>query len=230
MMARMIAKEQYLLRGATSTPVAEFADAVLRDLAPRLLAQDPRPLRVTLTTRPPPRASVFPFRRSPLALISLWGGGPAGELAGLLGEYGQRVEGYRVQESEPVRLERGWPDGQPTPGEGLLTLLRRRPGLDDATFIRRWHGGHTPLTLEVHPVWAYVRNVVQQASVPGSPPLDGIVEEHFRRPGDLHNPLRFFGGPLWMIPNMIRVWLDIRRWLDTSDLQTYLVTEVQLRS
>ena len=172
---------------------------------------------------------MFPFRREPVALLSLWGEGEPGSLAGLLGGYGESVSGYGVEESVPVGNHRDWPDGQPTPGEGLLTLFRKRPDLDHAAFIRRWHGGHTPLTLEVHPVWAYIRNVVQRISVPGSPRLDGIVEEHFRRSGDLLNPARFFGGPLRMLPNMLRVWLDIRRWMDLEAIQTYLVTEVHLR-
>jgi hypothetical protein len=79
-------------------------------------------------------------------------------------------------------------------------------------------------------VWCYVRNVVDESLMEGSPPFDGIVEEHFREPRDLLSARQFFGGPLRMVPNMIRVGFDIFGFIDLLTIQTYLVTEVHLRS
>ena len=42
----------------------------------------------------------------------------------------------------------------------LLTLFRKARHVDDALFHHRWFQEHTPLTLEIHPVVGYVRNVV----------------------------------------------------------------------
>ena len=111
----------------------------------------------------------------------------------------------------------------------MLTLLHRRAGLTDAEFLRRWHDGHSPLALELHPLWNYVRNVVVAPVLPGSPPLCGVVEEHCRTRDELLDPVRFFGGWLRMVPSMLRVFLDVRGFLDLAALENYLVTERWLR-
>jgi len=133
--------------------------------------------------------------------------------------------GYRVDESLPRAYHRDWPDGRDTPGGSMLTLLHRRAGLTDAEFLRLWHEGHSPLALEIHPLWNYVRNVVTAPVLPGSPPLCGIVEEQFRTRADLLDPVKLFGGWLRMVPNMLRVYVDVRRFLDLAALENYLVTE-----
>lgn len=59
-------------------------------------------------------------------------------------------------------------------------------------------------------------------------PDDGIVTEHFNPAADLLNPVRLFGGLARMLPNMIRVGLHIRRFLDMPRLENYLVREYRL--
>ena len=41
---------------------------------PRLVEREPDALKVTWTDRPPPRLSVIPFARDPVALFSVWTG------------------------------------------------------------------------------------------------------------------------------------------------------------
>jgi len=118
-----------------------------------------------------------------------------------------------------------WPEGENTPEGSMLTLLHRRAGLTDAEFLRRWRQGHSPLALEVHPLWNYVRNVVTAPVLPGSPPLCGIVEEQFRTRNERLDPVRLFGGWLRMLPNMLRVYADVRGFLDLAAIENYLVTE-----
>ncbi len=245
-------KLQLLLRPATHdlTPPADFA-ARVRGAAPSLLGRSSARLKLTLTTAPPPRLSLIPFRRPPLALLSVWTDGDprqvAAEHAAPLREVlpGARLAAYRVSEALPCEYRRDWPDGVETPGPVLITTFRKPPRLPWDEFLRAWHGHHTPLSLQVHPLWCYVRNVVEEALVDGSPPLDAIVEELFRSPADLHNPLRFFGGPLSApgprvlagpgrvlraLPNMIRVGLDIRRFIDLGSMENHLARELWLRS
>jgi hypothetical protein len=112
----------------------------------------------------------------------------------------------------------------------MLSLLRRRRGLPDAEFLRRWHDGHSPLALEVHPTWNYVRNVVVDAALSASPPLCGIVEEQFRTREELVDPVRLFGGWTRMLPNMARVLADVSGFLDLGAIENYVVTERWLRS
>jgi len=133
---------------------------------------------------------------------------------------------YRVEEALPVAYEKSWPDGELTPGVCLLTLFTRKPGLDHATFLNRWHNSHTPLSLRIHPLWHYNRNVVRERLITSSEPWEGIVEEHFRKRSDLVNPFRFFGNPLRIVPNMIEVYNDTRTFLDYNTIETYFVREI----
>jgi hypothetical protein len=224
-------KLQYLLRAPATEGAQAFRDRALACGA-RLLARGPARLKLTFTAEEPPRLSVMPFRRDRLALVSLWDDGEPGAAAARWNavlEAEGAAEGYRVDESAPRAYDRDWPDGTDTPGGGMLTLLHRRPGLSDAEFLRRWHEGHSPLALEIHPLWNYVRNVVAGLVLPGSPPLCGIVEEQCRTPGELLDPMRFFGGPVRMVPNMLRVYGDVRRFLDLAAIENYLVTERWIR-
>ena len=228
-------KLQYVVRGPDHRPVEAFGADVQDRLGPRLLGRAPGRLKLTFTAEAPPRLTVVPFRRTPLALVSIWteddGDGAAAEWAEVVRSAGLgAVGGYRVDEAYPRSYERDWPDGTRTRGAGLLTLLSRKKGLGDDEFFRRWFDGHSPLSLRIHPLWNYVRNVVRATTVPGSPSLDGIVEEHFRRPDDLTNPARFFGGPIWMLPNMVRVALDVQGFLDLRTLESWYVTEYWLKS
>jgi hypothetical protein len=196
-------------------------------LLSRVAALEPPRLTLHLALQPP-RLSVVPFSRRPAALLSL---GPCcdrvAEVLSALDGLG-RLEPYRVERSLPLSLPRAWPLGDPTPGVGLLTLLRRRRGLDDARFMHKWFGEHTPMSLALHPLWGYERNRVLGALAPAVPLWDGIVEEHFAQPSDLLDPRRFFGGTLAMPLNMVRVWRHVRSFLDLASLETFLVQERRL--
>lgn len=226
-------KLQYLIAPPRGTAPGSFVERALGPLARDLLAAGPIQLKLTLTTPTPPRLAVIPFSRRQLALLSIWTEEAAApwsdRLVTACTAAGWTIAGYRVDESVPLAYQRDWPDGQPTPGACLLTLLRRRRGLEDEAFMQRWHGVHSPLSLEIHPLWCYVRNVVREELVAGSPRWDGIVEEHFRHREDLLDPRRFFGGGLQLVPNMARVALDIAGFLDLLSLRTYLAQEHHLR-
>lgn len=229
-----MAKDMYMIWAGEGASRRELADRVRGEAVPALLGLAPGGVGVKTTVAEvdPPRLTVIPFLRRPAALFSITGDPtPAPDAcAEILGQLGGRLAGYRVDETVPRRYARDWPDGEPTPGVGLLTLFRRPVGVDDATFFKRWHGGHTALTFTVHPLWNYIRNVVLRPIIDGSPRFDAIVEEHFRERRDLMNPVRFFGGPAAMVPNMIRVGLDIRGFIDGASLESYLVAETIHRS
>jgi hypothetical protein len=228
-------KTLLLLRAPAGFSRGALWTEVVERLAPRLLAAEPLAAKVCLTTPQPPRRSLIPLKRDrQLALFSCYArDGAAGErlaeqAAAALPSAWQ-LHGYRVAESLPLQYQRDWPLGQRTPGAGLLTLFRKKPGLSTETFLQRWHGGHTPLSLRIHPLWNYVRNVVQEPLVAHSPRWDGIVEEHFRSREDLLDVARFFGGWSAMLPNMLRVARDIWGFIDLRTIETYLVDEVHLR-
>ena len=165
---------------------------------------NPEALKFTITEMAPPRISIIPFRRSKIAAISIYKSNPdpVEKLRKAEGFYGA----YRVTEALPVAYQKSWKDGEPTPGACLLTLFSKKKSIDYKTFIHRWHNGHTPLSLRIHPLWNYVRNVVNEGIFEDSAWFDGIVEEQVQKATDLLNPFRFFGNPLIIIPRMIMVY------------------------
>ena len=51
--------------------------------------------------------------------------------------------------------------------------------LTQATFMKRWHEGHTPLSLELHPLWNYNRNVVLEKKFGREWAARFLGEHHF---------------------------------------------------
>jgi len=171
---------------------------------------------------------VIPFKREKIAVISVTrkSNSPMDLITQTEGYKG----GYVVEEAIPVAYNKSWKDGDPTPGVCLLTLFHKKPGLDQPTFIRRWHNGHTPLSLRLHPLWNYNRNVVNGVLSEDSKWYDGIVEEQFKKPSDLLNPFIFFGPPLKVPLHMYQVWMDTRSFIDMKKIETYLTVEIHFLS
>lgn len=150
-----------------------------------------------------PALRVLPLGRHPVALAH-----------GDVSVDGLIAHRYRVTTAIPREGEPG--------AVGLLSLLRRRSGLDDATFQRRWFRGHSPLAMAVHPMVRYERHAVLEA-LDRAPPLDGIVLEHFRSAADVIRPWRFFGGRGRPLRDAVAVVRDAAGFLDLGRLENHLV-------
>ena len=143
----------------------------------------------------------------------------------VLREVSARIAGYLVTESVPRDFDRrDWPDGARCPGAVMISVFPQPARLSREQFIARWHGSHTPLALEVHPLWRYVRNVVARGLTPGAPAYAGIVEEHVRAPEDLFDPVRFYGGAERAERNMARILEDARTFLDLDDVMSVVTS------
>ena len=145
----------------------------------------------------------------------------------------ERAAGYLVTESVPLAYEqRSWRDGERSPGIKQLTMFDRRADIDDAEFFGRWHGSHTPLTFELHPVCLYVRHAVARPVTEGAPRWRGIVEEGFRTVDDLTDPMRYFsaGSREELERNVRRVLDDVSTFLDLESVESYAMAEYILRS
>ena len=188
---------------------------------------NPAKLSYTISSEKPPAISIIPFKKSLISIVSVY----YNEELSL--DFLKDFEGfsgcYAVTEALPVSYEKVWEHGEPTPGICLLTLFRQKTKIDYDTFIDRWHNGHTPLSLDLHPLWHYNRNVVDQAIIDGPQWYDGIVEEHCKTQSELMNPFKFFGKGLKIIPNMIKVYRDVNSFIDYSSIETYLVKEYIMR-
>jgi len=219
-------KEMYLVRGTGEENYNDFKSRIFQ-LA-EVVGTETRPaaLRLVLTEAPAPSVSIIPFKKSKLAVISIYkeSGTPVQYLLKAKGFAGA----FAVEEAIPVSYERTWPIGMSSPGVCLLTLFHRKPGIDHSTFLDRWHNSHTPLTLKIHPLYSYNRNVVKEKLSEHQAWYDGIVEEQTRTRAELLNPFKFFGRPHRVIQNMIAVYWDTKSFLDYKKIETYLTVEYLL--
>ncbi|WP_102143768.1 EthD domain-containing protein [Mycobacterium hubeiense] len=141
---------------------------------------------MTLTTLDPPVVGV----------VSLWTQQYYGEQVraamALLDKVCDRVAAYLVTESTPLPPPDTSP-GERTAGLANIALLRRPEGLDEATWLARWHIDHTPVAIDTQATFGYTQNTVVRALTPDAPPIAGIVEELFpiEAVSDLH---AFFGA------------------------------------
>jgi hypothetical protein len=220
-------KEMFLIRGTESESRGDFAHRIISLTEKTVLPLCTGLCRAVFTAEPPPRMSIIPYTKKLIACISVTGAPkpPAAAWADIFAEVPGIAGGYAVENAVPVGYTKDWEDGRPTPGAGLFTLFTSVPGIDYDTFIRRWHNSHTPLSLKIHPLWNYNRNVVKNSLFPGSEKWHGIVEEHFRERRDLVNPRIFFGGFPKMFRHMAAVWKDTNSFIDRKTIEPYFVAE-----
>ncbi len=216
-----------IIRGKKDESYTAFHQRI-RKTIDALNAIDPGSLYYTITLEKPPKTSVIPFSKEKLALISI------NTDDDTFLDFFQGTDGYagsfKVTEALPIVYDKDWPDGEATPGVCLLTLFRQKKSIDYETFIDRWHNGHTPLTLKIHPIYHYNRNEVTE--VLGNPPVlyDGIVEEHCRTRKELMNPFKFFAKSGFAPVNMIKTYFDVNSFIDYKSIETYLVSEYHVVS
>jgi hypothetical protein len=219
-------KEIYLVRGNEKEEYRAFTHRILQ-LAKETAKQiKPDALKVTLTQFPPPKISIVPFKKSKVAVFSVYKTEP--EPVGMLKISPGFSGAFKVEEALPVSYDKTWPNGEPTPGTCLLTFFHRKPGIDYDLFLDRWHNGHTPLSLKIHPLWNYNRNVVLQKLCDSPHWYDGIVEEQTRTQSELLNPFKFFGNGLEIVGNMVAVYKDVNSFLDYKRIETYLAAEYHI--
>jgi len=221
-------KEIFLIRGLENENYRQFRERILKLASALSNVNKNVQIKVSYTEKSPPKISVIPFKNQKVAAISVFST-EKGNVSILMNASGF-LGGYAVEEAIPVAYEKTWADGVNTPGVCLLTLFRKKNGIDYNTFIHRWHNGHTPLSLKIHPLWNYNRNVVKESLIDISYGWDGIVEEHFSTFSDLLNPLKFFGNPFTMVFNMIRTYFDTNSFLDYKTIEPYYATEIWIKS
>lgn len=222
----------YAVRPPAGTTNEAHRALLVDEVAPALLRAGAERLKLSVSLPPDVRAPLLPLKTEPWALVSAWiePGTPPERLRGHLTAHRLSVEAWQVTETIPRAYDRTWPDGEASPGVALVTLFRRRRHTTHARFLEEWHQRHTPMALEIHPLWNYVRNVVDAPLIHGTPQWDGIVEEHFRELADVTDLRRFYGGTWSVIPNMIRVGRHVNGFLDLRSIENHLAVEIPIRT
>ena len=223
-------KTIYLIHGLRNESYIEFSSRMMQLVNTVAEESCQKNVKLVYTAEAPPAISIIPFKKKMIASVSIFSENedmiPVDQLVNSEGFAGA----YGVSEVLPVAYVKNWPDGELTPGICLLTLFNRKKGIDYKTFIDRWHNSHTPLSLRIHPLWNYSRNVVEKLITETSTPYEGIVEEQMQTDAELLNPFRFFGNPWFIIPRMISVYRDTKAFLDYSRIETYLAREIIIKS
>ncbi len=153
---------------------------------------------------------------------------------------GLDLAGYLVVESlyddygtTPHAPPRSWGDGERSPGVLTVALIHRPEGLDEAEWVRRWHGIQSPVSAELQPRTRYVRNRVVQAITSGAPPIDGIVEEGWPAPAHVADPFLFFnaeGDADLLNANIARMMESVESCLDLARLRNVTMSEHLVRT
>jgi hypothetical protein len=170
-----------------------------------------------------------------VAMICLWMdcADDTGEVGNFLGQFSDDVRGYTV--TEAVCRWCPGPNGPVVEGVNAVTLMRRNPDMTRDQFLTHWAQVHMPISLRYHPQWRYLRNVVDRtlAGDPASAP-DAIAEEGFRTPGDLIDPMRFYGvadgTAETLAANKATVFEDVPLFLDVASTMTFVTEEHVIRS
>ncbi|MDX6286620.1 MAG: hypothetical protein QOG53_2105 [Frankiales bacterium] len=170
-------------------------------------------------------------------LVSLWLASyqDLGAVASVLDDAPiSKYDGYLVSESVVL----GYPahmaitPGERSPGLCQATLFDKNPAASDDEFFHTWHTLHRKTTLDLHPVWVYVRNEVVRSVTPDAPPLRGIVYENTKTEADMLEPHKFFGSggdDDALKRNIEHVFTETGQFINYDTIQTAVMHEYLVR-
>jgi hypothetical protein len=138
-----------------------------------------------------------------------------------------RCDGYLVTESVP-RWQPGAAEGIVTAGFQLLSILHRPDSMTHQQFVDHWVNSHLALSLDTHPQWTYVRNIITQPLNDGALPFDAVCEHGFAHPEHLTDPRYFYGAgddPELLAKNREMIGADAVRFVDTQRTRSQTTVE-----
>jgi hypothetical protein len=170
-------------------------------------------------------------------LVSLWLDSyqDAPELQALLDSAPvAQAASYLVCESVPQAYGEvmTWPEGEPSPGLSIVTMLDKPEDADEKVFYHYWHELHRVTTAECHPFASYVRNEVARALTDGAPRYRGIVTEASPDVQDFLDPHRFYvsgGDKDQLRANQRRVVDETSHFIDFTTIQVAPMVECVVR-
>ncbi len=208
-----------------------FRDFILREATPAVMKHNPANCKVTISAVKQPSITILPLKRNGFAMFSVTGidcDALFDELKSFLNP-DRLLYGYAVHESPYLLSGRSWKAGSESPGLILLTMFRKKKSQPRETFMRIWFGEHSPMSIVIHPLVNYIRNVVTGYLTDDTPRVDGIVEEHFGTDRDLLNPVRMFGGIKKVLPSMLRIQRHVSGFIDLSNIRNFICREYLIK-
>ena len=149
----------FLIKGSRDENYEVFSKRIKTLINDKVIIQHPSVCKLTITEEAPPRLSMIPFNKEKIAAVTV-----SSEEFDFLSIFSS-VQGfsgaYNADAVLPLSYTKERPEGEKTPGIGLLTLFFKKKGQDRRDFLDCWFNSHTPLTLELHPVCNYLRNEIK---------------------------------------------------------------------
>jgi hypothetical protein len=223
-------KNLYLIQKNSYHDLDSFCSSIRNTLLPKITEKKPQKLKLTITESRPPRVTLLPLKRQPLAMISITG--ENSQYKNIVETYAQNhgceLTGYKVEESPYVTNEQYWKTGEVSPGLVLLTVFNKKKDLTREQFMKIWFEEHSPMAITIHPFYNYIRNVVEENLFAGTHRFDSIVEEHFIPDSMLLNTVKMFGGIGKFLPNMIKVYNHVKTFIDMKSIENYICREYRI--
>ncbi len=234
----------YLIWARPSIDPAALRERFLNEVAPALLALNPRAVQMDLDDEYAQMESMVPVPGDELpvrACVSIWldAHDQREPYEAILRVAGTRVAGYLVTESmfreygdNQHAKARDWPDGARSPGIITLTIFDKPVGVDDETFYGHWYSHQSTMSEDMQPRARYVRNAVARSLTPGAPRYRAIVEESWPSVEHVTNLHTFFGATSnEELGENIRVMLDSTKLLyDPATMRNYPLSEYIIKS
>lgn len=143
----------------------------------------------------------------------------------------QRLAGYLVAESVPLKSPAVTAPGERVPGTNMVALLEKPERLSFDAWIDHWHGHHEKVALETQSTHHYVRNVVVRALTEGAPPWAGIVEEGFAAEA-VTDPMSWYaagGSKEKLNENLGRMVESCKAFLDLDRVESHPMSEYRMQ-
>ena len=213
-------------------PKQAFADALVSEAAPRMIAAGARWLKVCVEDD---AVDADPLRMNPVpppkaAMVSYWGEchEDRGPLEDELARHAITLASFLVLESRPVvNTEHVAEPGARTPGMVQVTAIVRRPDISEDEFRRIWHEEQRPCAIETQSTFGYVRNEIVRTLAGDPPPWDAIGAESFPLEA-MSDPAVFFdavGDPDKLAANIERMVETVSRMLDLGQTDVTITSE-----
>ena len=172
----------YLLWKETAETQSVFNAALLGPVQRKLTALGAQRLQLHVVddaVAPGAHLRFETMRPMPSAMVSFWLNAALARkpFEAVLDEASPRIAGYAVSEVTVLPIAEAQPDGVPVPGFSQIALFRKLPGIAYEGFLEIWMRDQSKVGPQTQEIFYYGQNIVVRALTPGSPPLDGIVDE-----------------------------------------------------
>ncbi len=153
-------------------------------------------------------------------------------------EKGFKVKGFVVKNSVPLDSTQQASSTEPTSGLVSVSFFKAKKGLSKEAFWDYWFNAHTPFALDIHPLCKYERNRVLSAlednaaafDAPAfdAPVFNAIVPLHLERDEDLKFSTFFTHDGGSALANALRIYNDVKQFIDMAAIETVAMREYVL--